>query len=252
MNKLINQMRSILLNILAITTIASHAQTRLTPGTGSFEKKWIKTQSYQMTWFAMKDTSKVEIGVVSTQILRTQKRLTIITQVKMKNSKAAWVDTTIANLSTLKPLYHSSYNMQRDMVLNFGTTVSGSYYDKMKQQTSVVIDTSDGKYFDSNIYPHLLGWLPLKEGYKQDISIYDYNPSGKAGVLKASITNVSSGTYVSRRSSKRDVWIVRVTDEIGNGQGDHLVYYFDKIDRRLWKLEINVNGRKMMMQREEL
>jgi hypothetical protein len=245
-------MKIIITTIFAMITIASNAQTILIPGKSSFEKKWIKSETYQMTWFAMKDTIKFEIGEVSTQILTDKNYITIVTEVKMKNSKEPWIDTTIANISTLTPVRHASYNMQRDMVLNFGKTVTGYYNDKIKQQNYPVSDTTFKEYFDSNLYPALIAWLPLDEGYKQDISIYDYNPSGKKGVIKASIMNVTSGTYESINSGMRDVWVLTVADETGNGKNDFMIYYIDKTDRKLWKQEINTAGRNMMVQRKEL
>ncbi len=237
--------------ISAMLSMAVIAQTNLTPGKKSFEQKWIKGDTYQMTWFAIKDTVTLEIGEVSTQILTDKKYITIVTEVKMKNSKEPWIDTTIANISTLTPIRHASYNMQRDMVLNFGKVVTGFYNDKQKQQNYPVSDTTFKEYFDSNLYPALLAWLPLKDGYKQDISIYDYNPSGKTGVIKASILNVTSGTCESKKSGIKNVWVLTVTDEIGNEKNNSMIYYIDKTDRKLWKQEINAAGRKMMMRRKE-
>lgn len=244
-------MKSIFFSVLAILSFAANAQKLLTPSQRSFEKKWVKNSSYQMTWYALKDTSKFEIGKVSTQILVNTKNITVVTQVNMKNMKAPWVDSSIADVKTLQPIRHSSYNMQRDMVLNFGKVVTGYYYDKMQKSKTIINDTTNAGYFDSNLYPALIGWLPLENGYKQDISIYDYNPSSKIGVLKASVKNVESGTYQSEKSGTRDVWIVTVTDEISNTGNDMSVYYFDKIDRKLWKQEIEANGRKMIMKLEE-
>lgn len=237
--------------MLSIITIAVTAQTTLIPGKKSFEKKWVKNDTYQMTWFALKDTVKFEMGEVSTQVSTDAKNITVVTTVKMKNSKTPWIDTTIANISTLAPVRHASYNMQRDMVLDFGKIVTGFYNDKLKQQHTVISDTTATGYFDSNIYPVLITWLPLKEGYKQDISIYDYNPSGKTGIIKASIKQVTSGTYESMISGSMDVWVVTVVDEIGNDKNGFMTYYIDKKDRRLWKQEINTGGRKMLMQRKE-
>ncbi|MDB5208717.1 MAG: hypothetical protein JWR72_3792 [Flavisolibacter sp.] len=245
-------MKVIITTIFAIITIAGNAQISLVPGRSSFEKAWIKNETYQMTWFAIRDTVKFEIGEVDTQILTDKKFVTIVTEVKLKNSKAPWIDTTIADISTLAPIRHTSYNMQRDMVLNFGKIVTGSYNDKLKQQDRLISDTTGTAYFDSNIYPALIAWLPLNEGYKQNIAIYDYNPSGKTGVIKASIENVASGIYESIKSGSRNVWVVTVTDEIGNGKDGFMIYYIDKNDRKLWKQEINAGGRKMIMQRKEL
>jgi hypothetical protein len=234
-------------SILTIASFTSNAQNVLTPSKKSFEKKWVKNTNYQMTWYALKDTSKFEIGKVTTQILVDKTNLTVITQVSMQNMKTAWVDSTIANIKTLKPIRHTSYNMQRDMVLNFGKIVTGFYNDKMKKSSMIINDTTNSEYFDSNLYPVLIGWLPLNEGYKQDFSIYDYNPSAKIGILKASIKEVKSGFYQSEKSGSRNVWIVTVTDEIGNGENGVSTYYFDKLSRKLWKQEIDVNGSKMLM-----
>lgn len=49
----------------------------------------------------------------------------------------------------------------------------------------------------------------------------------------------------------KNVWIVTVADEIGNGKNDFMTYYIDKKDRKLWKQEINAAGRKMIMIRKE-
>ena len=146
-------MKIIITTFLLILAIAGNAQIILTPGKNSFDSKWIKNQTYQMKWFALKDTSKFEMGEVSTQIVSDKKYLTIITQVNMKSSKSPWVDTTIADIKTLKPIRHSSYNMQRNMELNFGKIVTGIYNDKLKQQLTIISDTTREDYFDSNLYP---------------------------------------------------------------------------------------------------
>ena len=245
-----HKMKLIITTYFALAAIASTAQNSLTPGKG-FESKWIKSQNYQMKWVALRDTSKFEMGIVSTQIIKDKKYLTINTQVNMKNTTEPWVDTTIADISTLKPIHHASYNRQRDMVLNFGKIVTGFYNDKIKKKNTVISDTTTKGYFDSNIYPALIGWLPLKEGYKKKIPIYDYNPSSKIGVIWAYVNNVESGTYETLFSGTKKVWIVTVSDEIGTGKNDFMIYYIDKGDRGLWKQEINTNGRRMMMQRIE-
>ncbi|HET9056615.1 MAG TPA: hypothetical protein VFN30_07200 [Chitinophagaceae bacterium] len=240
-------MRLLLLSILTFISFAGNTQNLLVPSKKSFDKKWIKNSGYQMTWYLLKDTAKTEIGKVTTQISVNKKNLTVITQVSIKNIKNTWIDSTVADVKTLKPIRHSSYNTQRDMVLNFGNVVTGFYNDKIKKTYEIINDTTTVEYFDSNLYPVLIGWLPFRDGYSQDISIYDYNPSGKIGTLKASIKNVSSGTCQTDKNGIRKVWIVTVTDEIGSDKNNVNTYYFDKTDRKLWKQELDANGRKMMM-----
>ena len=240
-------MKLLFIGILAVGSFAGNAQNLLTPSKNSFEKKWVKNSNYQMTWYALKDTAKYEMGKVTTQIYADKTNLTVTTQVSMKNMKEPWIDSTVAEIKTLKPVRHASYNMQRDMVLNFGKTVTGFYNDKMKKTDRIINDTTNSEYFDSNLYPVLIGWLPLTDGYRQELSIYDYNPSAKIGVLKAVIKDVKTGIYQSEKNGQRNVWIVTVTDEIGNGENGISMYYFDKEDRKLWRQDIDAKGRKMMM-----
>lgn len=244
-------MRPVLLISFLIITIVSEAQTPLTPGKGSFEKKWVKNTSYTMTWYAIKDTTKLEIGNVSTQIATDNNTITVVTRVNLKNMKEPWVDSTIADNTTLKPIRHASYNGQRDMVLNFGGVVSGFYNDKIKNTYTVISDTTLAGYFDSNLYPVLIGWLPLREGYSREISIYNYNPGSKTGIIKATVNEVKSGIYESLRSGSRNVWVIKVTDEIGNSANTISTYYFDRKDRKLWKQEISIGDRKMILQLSE-
>jgi len=241
------KMKLLLFAIFSFTSLAGKTQKLLIPSKKAFEKRWVKKVFYEMDWYALKDTTKFEIGKVTTQILTDDKYLTVVTKVSMKNMKAPWVDTTVAEINTLKPIRHSSYNVNRDMALNFEKVVNGFYNDKMKKTNSLINDTTKSDYFDSNLYPVLLGWLPLKNNYKQDISIYDYNPLAKIGVIKVSVKNVISGTYETDKNGRRNVWIVTVTDEIGNGGNGAGKYYFDKVDRKLWKQEIDAKGRKMIM-----
>jgi hypothetical protein len=237
--------------LLLLSTAAINAQPVLLPGKKAVEKKWIQNEQYQMSWYALKDTARIEIGRVNTEIITGKKQLLVIIRVSMKQMKTPWTDSTIADSRTLAPVYHSSYNMQRDMVLNFGNPVTGFYNDKMKNSKTIISDTVKGDYFDSNLYPTLLRWLPFKTGYTKDIPVYDYNPSGKKGILKASITYVKKGVYNSAVSGSHPVWIVTVSDEIGGGENGVSDYYIDMADRKLWKQEINAGGRKMLMQRTE-
>lgn len=91
----------------------------------------------------------------------------------------------------------------------------------------------------------------MQDAYTATLQLYDFNPNGKTGLLKAFVTQVRSGTYTTAKEGDRAVWLVTVRDEIGGGENGESVYYFDKQDRRLWKQEINAGGRKMEMVRVE-
>ncbi len=103
-------------------------------------------------------------------------------------------------------------------------------------------------YFDSNLYSTMIRWLPLRDGNIADIPVYDYNPAGKTGVSKVSITEVKSASYETAISGKRNMWIVTVSAAMGSAGNSVSTYFIDKSDRNLWQQEINAGARKMCMQ----
>lgn len=240
-------MKKLQLLAFCFAVIPALAQEKATPATKSFESRWLKDEQYEMTWYAMKDTARVEIGKVQTHIRAEKENILVITQVSMRHTNAPWIDTTIAARNTLRPVYHASYNQQRDMVLHFDKVVTGYYLNKSDGRYSPVTDTVEGDYFDSNIYPVLTGWLPFKPGFTKDLVIYDYTP-GQSGTRDVHIRNVSEGSYRSARAGTRSVWIVTAEDDLSKSS---VTYHFDKQDRRLWKQEIQAGARRMMMIRSE-
>ncbi len=244
-------MKFIALVILSITILSAKAQNILTPGSYSFEHKFIEEKAYRMKWVAIKDTMQIELGELLTKYIADNNYLTIVTEVIQNKGTEPWIDSTVAEVHTLAPVYHSSYNWQRDIQINFGRVLTGFYWDKVKKENHLIKDSTKFTYFDSNLYPSLIAWLPLNEGYKQDISIYDFNLYGKQGVMMARIKEVKSGIYESFLSGIQPVWIVVTTDEISNDIANTKIYYVGKSDRKLWKQEIIVGNRKMILSRIE-
>jgi hypothetical protein len=229
--------------LLFFSASVLNAQEKIqTPKHNDVNSALIKNEETEMNWYAVKDTTKIEIGKVITKISRAANEVNITTTVKMKGAPADWTDETSAKLPNLAPVKHSSFNMQRDMVLNFGKEVTGYYLDKASNKKTEINEKTSEDFFDSNIYPQLIRWLPLKENYKTNIAIYDYNPK-KSGVLKVNIQNTEKGMF-----KNIPVWIVKTTD----GITDHKVittFYIDLKTRQLLKQEMDMGPRKMLMER---
>lgn len=219
-------------------------QTLQTPEKNEVDRTLIKNENYSMVWYAMKDTAKVEIGKVDTRILKSGKNITVSSTVKMKNMPD-WKDETVAQFSNFAPVQHTSFNVQRDMLLDFGqkNTVTGYYLDKTKNNRTEINETTEGKFFDSNLYTQLIRWLPLKEGYTTEMAIFDYNPASGKGIMKAYVTGTKKGTYKNKQ-----VWIVSVTDDISQKTALS-TYFIDSKTRELLKQEIDMGPRKMVMER---
>ncbi|WP_449649460.1 DUF3108 domain-containing protein [Tenacibaculum caenipelagi] len=127
-------------------------------------------------------------------------------------------------------MYHSSFNHQRDMVLKFEKKVTGFYLNKKTGVKTQISENTDGSYFDSNFYPQLIRLLPLESGYSKTISIFDYNPTAKTGVITATIKNTEAAT-IDFNGTKKQVWKVEATDDISNNSALS-TYYIDTTTRK--------------------
>lgn len=235
-----------LIFIFGTTTVVFSQETTLKPTNNPAKSNLIKSENYKMNWFMLQDTLKIQIGTVSTDIKKEKKKISIITKVNIKQSPNTWIDTTIVATKNFKPLYHSSFNDQRNMVLKFDETINGYYLDKKLTSKTVISEKIEGSFFDSNFYPQLIRFLPLKNNYKNTISIFDYNSTSKIGLITATIKNTQKATYNFNGTNKQ-VWIVETTDDISNNTTISN-YYIEIETRKILKQEINFNGRKMVME----
>ncbi|MDV3462927.1 DUF3108 domain-containing protein [Elizabethkingia miricola] len=236
----INMKKLILL--LLLTSVKISAQTLITPSNVKLCQKAIHNETYTMKWFAKQGEQKIEIADVSTEVTKNKNEILIVTSVKMKMASDPWTDSTKVRRESFSPLYHSSFNRQRDMILKFSKKVKGYYLDKSSKIKSLIYQDNKGNFFDSNVYPYLIRFLPLKENYTATIPIFDYKPTNKKQLLNAYIKNTNVGKLLNK-----EVFIVTVSDEI-SGEFSTSTYYIDYNTRQLLKQEINANGRQMTME----
>ncbi|WP_034060834.1 DUF3108 domain-containing protein [Lacinutrix jangbogonensis] len=243
-------LKSIVLITLCFSMQVFSQEVPLSPENNTTNKSFVKNESSVMTWFMLKDSHKIEIGKVSTQIQKKKENIYIITKINMKQSNSQWIDSTIVETKNFKPIYHSSYNQQRNMALSFGKEVTGYYLYKKTGTKKLISEKTAKPYFDSNFYPQLIRWLPLKDGYSTIISIFDYNPNAKVGVINATIKNTTKTSLIFKEK-ERHVWKVEVTDDISDNSATS-TYYIDTTSRKILKQDIEFNGRKMSMEIIEL
>jgi hypothetical protein len=238
-------MKQLLILLIFLLPALAFSQMLLKPGHPCIEYQRISDEKSSMIWYLMQDTTKIEIGRVSSDIHIDSLNLTVTTIVKMRQAPAPWIDSTVADRNSLKPVYHSSYNNQRDLIIRFDSLITGYYSDKQKNSTIAISDSPSMEYFDSNLYPTLIRWLPLKTGFSKDLSIYDFNPNGKTGVMKVSVIAVRQCDYLYQDKEVKKVYLVTVKDDISNGT---TTYFIDIETRKLWKMVIASGERKMVME----
>lgn len=231
--------------ILLVSSTHLFSQNMLTPKNVDIDSKLIKEETSELLWYAEKADTKTEIGSITTEFKKLNKNeLLIKTMVKLKQAPdSKWTDSTIVKTSNFSPKYHSSYNSMRDMALKSEKDkVTGYYLDKKSQKKDIInIPATD--YFDSSSYAMLIRFLPLKEHYTAEISIFDYNPkSEKKGMMKAYILDTQKGEYKGK-----PVWVVKTNDDISN-KTTTTTYYIDTTTRKIVKQDIDMAGRKMSLE----
>ncbi|MDX1904998.1 MAG: hypothetical protein SFU27_12645 [Thermonemataceae bacterium] len=232
----------ITITILALTIVTFvNAQN-----SNTFERKWIKNDNYKMIFYSIKDTIKTVIGEIENKLEINQGIIIQSMTFKSKMFKNDFVDVTEYHLSNLKPIFHTSNNDQRFLTVVYGDTIHAIYRNASDKRITSYVEIINNKlnYFESSTYQNIIRWLPLKEGYTNDIAIYNYDPNSRTGIFNVKITQVISEKYKTMKSGVRDVW--KVTELYENL---NTVHYIDKEDRKIWKQE--VNGGKMVMLRVE-
>jgi len=235
----------LLLFILGTSTQITGQEIPLSPKNNPADMGLIKPEDSKMSRSMVKDSTEIQIGEVQTRIRKEKDKIYIITTVDMERSPSKWIDSTVVSKLDFEPIYHSSFNQQRDMVLKFGDKITGYYLDKQTNTRTQISEEADSPFFDSNFYPQLIRFLPLKEGYSNTIWIFDYNPKSKTGVMTGTIKNTENTTTEYRGETKQ-VWKVVTTDEI-SGNSATSTYYIDISTRKILKQEIDFGGRKMIM-----
>ncbi|MEJ5050464.1 hypothetical protein WH221_11520 [Chryseobacterium culicis] len=237
-------MRTILF-LLILSSANFFSQKLLTPENSGINQKLIQDETSEALWLAENAGTKIEIGRITTETKKLNKTdLLIRTTVQMKQAPdAKWTDSTLVKISNFTPIYHSSYNINRDTVLKSGKDkVTGYYLDK-KSQKKDIIDIPAAHYFDSSSYAMLIRYLPLKENYTAEISIFDYNPkSEKKGIMKAYILDTQKAEYKGK-----PVWVVKTNDDISNKTAT-TTYYIDPATRKIVKQNMDMAGRKMSLE----
>lgn len=233
-----------------IVLVGANAQPLIKPGEGSIEKQWLKNSTYELACFSVNGQQWVPISSFTVKVQLDQKALNVYTTLTMAGSNEQWVDTSVSELSTLKPIYRSSHNPNRQFALHFGKAVTGYYLDKKTQQKTAVNEPVNGAFFDNYLYPYLLAALPLNSGYRANLAVYDYKPGNASHIKTTRIEEVKSSMYQSEMTGEHKAWQVSVLEEATNERYD---YYIDKEHRKLWKIEIRAaNGQRFVLLNKEL
>lgn len=243
-------MRTVIVIFFASIFQNTNAQSLLKPGDNSINKNFIKNIHFEMAYFSVSGQQTVEISSFDAEVSVNGKTISVYTRLSMPTGNTMWADTSIADVTTLKPIYRSSNNSDKQYHIKYGNKIEGYYYDKKSNKSFRIKENSKGDFFDSFIYPYLLGALPLTSSYKAILPVYEYKPGTINNISNTRITEVKSSMYKSNITGEHAVWQVSVFEE---GTNVKYEYYIDKESRKLWKVDILAsNGKKYLLVDKEL
>lgn len=217
----------------------SHSQIILKPGSKEFDFGKLKASSVEMELLAQSKTGFIPVGSFSVSVKPTAKTISVFTVLEMYANKEKYFDTTIADLNTLQPVYRSSRNPSKEMVLSYGKEIKGFYYDRAGNTTIAINESTDKSVFDGYIYPYVFSAMPLTLGYRAKLQVYDYKPGNGSNFSTTTIVSVKNNIYKSQYSGEHKVWQVNVHEESTNDWYD---YFIDKESSRIWKIEMKTGG----------
>ncbi|HEU4472462.1 MAG TPA: hypothetical protein VFR58_15320 [Flavisolibacter sp.] len=237
--------------ILCLLLFAHAAITQdiLPPGHSSLDRKLLKEGRSEMGYYMMSGRQMVEICTFEIEIKSDTRALSIFTNLRFIQSGDQWIDTIVSDINTFKPIYHSSFNKDRDYVLRYGKEVTGYHYDKQLKKRTAIKDATTESFFDGYAYPYLLGLLPLAPGYKKDLLAYEYLPQNNKHVKTAHIEEVKNSVFTSDLTGQHKVWQVSILEESTNNRFD---YFIDKETRKIWRVDIFSKGQHLVMIDKEI
>lgn len=227
--------KTLIFGIFQFFTLLSTGQQVILPGDKSIEKSFIKPGLTTMGYYLNSQGQVVDIGTYEIEINTTNQKITVNSTLYFKDSEKQWRDVCIVDAQNYKPISYSSDRDDRNFNINFASSVAGEVLNKKSKEKKIINESIKGKYFDVNIYPHILRALPLSSGYNAIIPVYDYETEDKTKIYNVNINQVKSDVYNSALTGRHNVWRVSVFEE---STGHNFDYLIDKESRRLWQINI--------------
>jgi hypothetical protein len=231
-------MKKIILSItICLFTIQSFAQiTVIAPGDKRIDKAKLKDFSNITMDYTRRgaDARSRLIGKYEITQKYDNKTLEVITALNYENKSIPKLKHIVANADNFNPISLQFLNMYMILELNFSNKITGvEQASGSEVKTPFTEEMKDG-YFDNNIIPYLLPALPLKEGFRAKLPVYNYFAKNQDDKFyNAIIIGVNSEVKYSHFTGNHNVWQVMVLDD---DTKETTTYFIEKETGKLWEI----------------
>ena len=240
----------ILFSTLQLFTFFSYGQKIILPGDKSINKSLLKSATHILDYSSISNGNLINIGYYKIEVNYNDQNLDVNTTLFFNNKDKPWKDHYVANGNSFNPVSVESARSDRSLFLNFANEITGSHQDHDRNKKTIIKEKPKGSFFDISIYPYLLSALPLTEGYKANIPVYDYEAlTADKKFSNVEITGVYAKEYFSSFTGTHKIWRVEVYEKSSQNS---LQYYIDQKTGKFWKIILStVNGNIVELKNNE-
>lgn len=222
--------------LIQFVSLYMFGQQTILPGSPSINKSLLKSATYILEYSVIQEGEFVEIGSYKMDIKYNNLTLDVKSTLSFKNKNNPWTDHIVADGSSFKPISLESKRSYRNLNLNFSNEITGLFENHDNHKKTSIKEKAKGSFFDIAIYPYILPALPLAEGYKALIPVFDYEAvSEDKRYSNVKITGVYAENYSSKFSGFHKVWRVEVFEE---STKQRYQYYIDQKTQKIWEIRL--------------
>ena len=222
--------------LIQFVSLYMFGQQTILPGSPSINKSLLKSATYILEYSVIQEGEFVEIGSYKMDIKYNNLTLDVKSTLSFKNKNNPWTDHIVADGSSFKPISLESKRSDRNLNLNFSNEITGLFENHDNHKKTSIKEKAKGSFFDIAIYPYILPALPLAEGYKALILVFDYEAvSEDKRYSNVKITGVYAENYSSKFSGFHKVWRVEVFEE---STKQKYQYYIDQKTQKIWEIRL--------------
>jgi hypothetical protein len=160
------------------------------------------------------------------------------------------VDTSIAELPTLRALGHRSHQPNRTMRFDFvadtarGDVTTAASTPDSAPKVERVHQPLGGPLFDSNLIEMIVAALPLEPGFTRDVPFFFYERGGRVP-MRVTVTERARVTFP--RFGAREAWVVTVAVP-----GAPATFWIDAKTRAVLRGRYDITARAMSFGEERV
>lgn len=234
-------MRKILMMMsVCVAGLAGKAQQTVVPGDKNIRYDLIKAGAEKCRFMTIDSTGKVltESTVINMYSVDSASNRFIKTQFRMVGKQGTLVDSTVAELSTLKPIRMSMNTTPflMTMHLDFNDKDVHAKAKRGKANTDTVHKMSS-PYFDSNLFDYFVGLLKYQPGASYQFNMYTFELNGDDPFT---LTCVGEETIADGKNNQVPVYHIEASSK--SMRGMKVQYWIEKSTGSVVKNTFKIGG----------